>query len=179
MRKPEIERPGLNASRAISAPWKISSRLPNGSLTTIRSLTRRSSASARVAARDFDAGGFELCRDRIERRSVGHFPAEKGDTLPAGAVDDDALLAVVHAEGTRRSALVDPLKAEQPAGIFRPVFDAFGADADIAKGLNPGLSRHERSSRRKGKQACLILGLKQICQRNQRISTTAAPVLFI
>ena len=119
-------------------------------------------------ARDFRARSFELRGNRIERGSVGNLPAEKGDTLPTASVDDDALLAVVHAEGPVM-ALVDLLKTEQTTSIFRPVLDDFGADTDITQGLNPGLSRHERSSRRKtGIYRSLILGLKQIRQRNQR-----------
>ena len=138
MRKPEIARPGLNASDAVSAPWKISTRLPNGSFDTIRSLTWRSSASARVAARDLDAGRLEPRRDRIERCGVRHFPAEKADALAAGAIDDDALLAVVHAERDGLAALVDALQAEEAAGVFRPVLQTVGADADISQGLHGG-----------------------------------------
>src|SRR5262245_16168235 len=48
VRKPEMLRPGLNGSLAHSAPWNTSSRLPSGSEKAMRSLTRRSSASARV-----------------------------------------------------------------------------------------------------------------------------------
>src|SRR5262245_51705942 len=48
VRKPEMLRPGLTGSRAHSAPRNTSSRLPSGSEKAMRSLTRRSSASARV-----------------------------------------------------------------------------------------------------------------------------------
>src|SRR5262249_16591562 len=47
VRRPEMLRPGLNGSGVVSAPWKISSRLPAGSLSTIKSSTWRSPASAR------------------------------------------------------------------------------------------------------------------------------------
>jgi hypothetical protein len=37
--------------------------------------------------------------ERIERRGVGHFPAEERNPFAAVGIDQDALLAVVHSEG--------------------------------------------------------------------------------
>src|SRR5215471_7856371 len=105
VRKPEIERPGLNGSLVISAPWKISSRLPSGSASTSRSLTRRSSAGARAAG-DIDPGLLQPCCKAIERGGVGHLPAEERDALAAVFVDEHALLAVIHAQRQRFGAPV-------------------------------------------------------------------------
>ena len=98
VRKPEIERPGLNGSVAVSAPWKISSRLPSGSANTIRSLTRRSSASARAPRATCTPAFSSRAANRIERGGVRDLPAEEADALAAVLADDDALLAVVHAQ---------------------------------------------------------------------------------
>src|SRR4051812_19127462 len=74
------------------------------------------------------------CR-RIKRRGVGDFPAENADAFATICVDDDALLAVIHAERQHRSALVDPLQAEQPGPIGPPITQILGADADISQSL--------------------------------------------
>ena len=41
---------------------------------------------------------LELRRERVERGGVRDFPAEEADAFAAVGIDDDALLAVVHAE---------------------------------------------------------------------------------
>ena len=63
--------------------------------------------------RHFDSRVFEMRGKAIERCGIGHFPAEKPDPFAAVGIDDDALLAVVHAEGKRRARFVDALQAEQ------------------------------------------------------------------
>ena len=45
-----------------------------------------------------DPGGFQPGGERIELGCIGDFPAEEARTLRRRAVDDDALLAVVHPE---------------------------------------------------------------------------------
>ena len=125
----------MNGSDAISAPWKISNRLPSGSWQTIKSLTSRSSASAREPRATLVPACFEPRRQRIERSRVGDLPAEHADAVAAVRVDDDALLAVIHAERQRRARLVDALQAEQPGAIARPITQILGADADIAESL--------------------------------------------
>jgi hypothetical protein len=54
------------------------------------------------AARDLHIRCIELRRQRVKRSSVGHLPAEYIDALAAVGVNDDALLAVVHAKRNRR-----------------------------------------------------------------------------
>ena len=102
VRKPEMLRPGRNGSPATSPPWKASSRLPTGSANTMRSLTRRSSASARLPRATATPAAFEPRRERVERRRVGGFPAEEIGAAFGVGVDDHALLAVVHAQRERR-----------------------------------------------------------------------------
>ena len=41
-------------------------------------------------------------------------PAEERDALAAVGVDDDALLAVIHAEGEARARFIEALQAEKP-----------------------------------------------------------------
>src|SRR6266516_2191052 len=110
VRKPEIERPGLNGSLAVSAPWKISSRLPSGSESTTRSLTRRSSASARAAG-NLNPGPLQPRGKIIERGGVGDLPTEESDTLAAVFTDEHALLAIVHPQ---REAFAAPLDELHP-----------------------------------------------------------------
>src|ERR1700730_12620270 len=54
--------------------------------------------------RDFpahsDAGIFQALRQRGESRSVRDLPAEKTLPIRQAAIGDEALLAVIHAEGT-------------------------------------------------------------------------------
>src|SRR5262249_13623053 len=64
---------------------------------------------------------------------VGDLPAEEGDALPAVGVDHQALLAIVHAEGEARAALVDALQAEEIFAVARPVAHVLGANPDIAQ----------------------------------------------
>src|SRR5262245_53458251 len=132
VRKPEMLRPGLNGSVVVCAPWKISSRLPAGSLSTIKSSTWRSPASAR----NFGAGRLDARRYRVERRGVGDLPAEEGDALPAVGVHHEPLLAIIHAEGEARAALVDALQAEEVFAVARPVAHVLGANPDIAQRLD-------------------------------------------
>ena len=87
------------------------------------------------AARHLDLVFLQMRRDGVERRRIGDLPAEKADALAAVGGDDDALLAVVHAEGERRARLVDALQAEQARAVARPVGQILGAHADIAQSL--------------------------------------------
>ena len=50
------------------------------------------------AARHLGADFLKARRQRVERRSIRHLPAEEADALPAVGVHHQALLAVVHAE---------------------------------------------------------------------------------
>ena len=90
------------------------------------------------AAGDFDTAVVQMRREGVERRRVGGFPAEKADAFAAICIDDDALLAVVHAEGERGARFVDALQAEKAAAIARPVAQILGAYADIAQSLRSG-----------------------------------------
>ena len=99
------------------------------------------------AAGDLDPAVVQMRRQRVERGGVGGFPAEKTDALAAVGIDDEALLAVVHAEGERRARFVDALQAEQAAAIACPVAQILGAHADIAESLRSGsLRSHCRAS---------------------------------
>ena len=81
------------------------------------------------AARDLDAGAIEVRREPLERRGVGDLPAEEADAFAAVGLDDDALLAVVHAERERGAALVDGLQPKQPAAVRAPVVERLGANS--------------------------------------------------
>ena len=79
------------------------------------------------------AGLFEPRRIGVERGGVGDLPAEEADTLAAVLADDDALLAVVHAEREALGALVDQLHAEEAGPEVRPVLQRLGANADVSE----------------------------------------------
>src|SRR5262249_25141939 len=72
-------------------------------------------------------------RHGVERRGVGDLPAEEADALPAVGVDHEALLAIVHAEGKARAALVDALQTEEVFAIARPVAHVLAANPDVAQ----------------------------------------------
>src|SRR5262249_62177781 len=85
------------------------------------------------ATRHFDAGPFQMRGERIERRGMGHFPAVERGALVFIGVNDDALLAIVHAQRQRAAALLDKLHAEEARAIGRPVLEIAGADTDITE----------------------------------------------
>ena len=87
------------------------------------------------AARHRDAGLLKPPGDGIEGRRIRHLPAEEAQPFAAIRIDDDALLAVVHAEGHRARALVDALQPEHPAAVGAPVAQILGADSEITQRL--------------------------------------------
>ena len=54
-----------------------------------------------------NAGGFETGGERVKCRSVSDFPAEDLGTRFDGTVDEQALLAVIHAEGAHQAGPVN------------------------------------------------------------------------
>src|SRR5262249_18384450 len=80
-----------------------------------------------------DAGRVDARRHGVQRRGVGDLPAEEADALPAVGVDHEALLAIIHAEGEARAALVDALQAEEGFAVARPVAHVPGANPAIAQ----------------------------------------------
>ena len=60
-------------------------------------------------------------RQRIERRRVRHLEAEIALAIGERAIDDQPLLAVVHAERAAGVATLDHLHAEPVGGEVRPV----------------------------------------------------------
>src|SRR3984885_10102998 len=74
-------------------------------------------------------------RQRVERGGVGDLPAIKAYAFAGIGIDDQALLAVVHAERARGAAFVDKLHAEKTRRIGRPLVDIAGADPNIAERL--------------------------------------------
>ena len=88
------------------------------------------------AARDLHAGALRASPRAPPGGRVRDLPAEKADALPAVGVDDDALLAVVHAERHRGARLVDALQPEEVRAELRPVAELLGAKSDIAQCLH-------------------------------------------
>ena len=87
------------------------------------------------AARKRHACRFEASAERIERRTVGDFPAEELDARAAVVFDDHALLAVVHAKGNAGAAFVDKLKTQHARPVAAPIVEIGGVEADIAQRL--------------------------------------------
>ncbi len=67
------------------------------------------------------------------RRSTEPSHPTTASPASAAAVDDQALLAIVHAEGARLAAAVDLLHAEQPGRHLAPLVDLGRIDPDIAE----------------------------------------------
>ncbi len=88
------------------------------------------------AARDRHARLLEPGGKPVEGGGVGDFPAEEGDALTPILGDDDALLAVVHAQRKRFRAAVDELHAQKPGAEAGPVLERLCANADISEALN-------------------------------------------
>ena len=95
-----------------------------GDLTTVKSLN---TAAGRIAKGNYfsgttlvrhgrgfpphrDAGPFQARRQCIERRRVRDFPAKKTVPIRKPAIDNQALLSVVHAERTHLAAAINRLK---------------------------------------------------------------------
>src|SRR5262249_17763366 len=135
VRKPEMLRPGLNGSAVGCAPWEISSRLPAGSLSTIKSSAWRSPPGARGARANLVPAAARAGPPPhgVNARGGGAPPPEDADALPAVGVDHEPLLAIIHAEGEARAALVDALQAEEVFAVARPVAQVLGANPDIAQ----------------------------------------------
>src|SRR3954447_6281988 len=74
-------------------------------------------------------------RHPIQRRPVSNLPAEKATAISAVAVDDQPLLAVVHAQREAGAAAFDHLHAEQAGGELRPVRELVADNADISETL--------------------------------------------
>jgi hypothetical protein len=70
-----------------------------------------------------DAGLFQPRRQRIECRRVRNLPAEKTLSIHQSAVDDQALLPVVHAEGTHGAAAINRLKPKLADSKTGPVIE--------------------------------------------------------
>ena len=122
----EAERAGAKARDRPARPERIRCRL--GAVKNLEPVSERIVEHDQIldvpllgervgAAGDLDAAIVQMRRQRVERGGVGGFPAEKTDALAAVGIDDEALLAVVHAEGERRARFVDALQAEQAAAI--------------------------------------------------------------
>src|SRR6516162_8084209 len=137
VRKPEMLRPGLNGSAVVSPPWKISSRVAGGIVEHDQVFDVAAAGKRARAARNLGAGRLDARRHRVERRGVGDLPAEEADALPAVGVDHEPLLAIIHAEGEARAALVDALQAEEVFAVARPVAQVLGANPDIAQRFDP------------------------------------------
>ena len=87
------------------------------------------------AARNLHAACFQMRGQRVERRGIGDFPTVEGGTFVIVSLNDDPLLAIIHAQGERAAALVDELHAEEARAIGRPFVDILGTDADISQRL--------------------------------------------
>ena len=133
MRKPEIERPGLErvgrGFGAVKHFEPVADRIGENDQVLDAPLVGERAR----AARDFDAGFFEMRRQRVERGGVGDLPAVERRALVLVGMDDDALLPVVHAQSERAAALVDELHAEEAGAVSRPIVEILGADSDIAQ----------------------------------------------
>src|SRR6185369_4388204 len=82
---------------------------------------------------DRHAGFFQPRRQRIQRRAVGDLPAEEARTISQGAVDHDALLAVVHPACQQRVAALDRLQSDQAGPELPPVLAVISSEAGISQ----------------------------------------------
>ena len=136
MRKPEILRPGLNGSAVVSRAVEDFETIAGGIVEHDQVPDVPLVGERARAARNLGAGRLDPRRERVERGSVRDLPAEEADALAAVGIDHEPLLAIVHAEGEARTALVDTLQAEEVGAVGCPVAQILGANADIAQSLD-------------------------------------------
>ena len=82
-----------------------------------------------------DPGLLQPGGERVQRGGVRDLPAEEARALRHRAVDDDALLAVVHPERQQRGAALHRLQADQAGAELPPVVERGRAEPGIAQSL--------------------------------------------
>ena len=135
MRKPEIERPG--AERRIVDLGAVKCLQP----ITRWVVKRNQAANAPVVGErlrfgdDVNLGLFQPRREHVQRCRVGDLPAEETRPFRHRAVDDDALLAVVHPEGQQGGTALYCLQADQPGAELPPVVERSRVEPGISQSL--------------------------------------------
>jgi hypothetical protein len=72
---------------------------------------------------DRDASRLQPCSQCVESRRVGDLLTEKLLSVGKAAVEDEALLAIVHAEGPHGAATINRLEAKLAACKARPIVE--------------------------------------------------------
>ena len=161
VRKPEIERPGLNGVVVDLGAVKRLEPIAGG-------IAKRNQAAhaPRVGqrlrlGRDLDAGRFQPGGERVQRGGVRDLPAEEARAFAHRAVDHDALLAVVHPERQQRIAALDRLQADQAGAELPPVVQRIRPEARISQTqqCHPCLRRLLFAALLLGPNATRIFGL--------------------
>src|SRR5579871_2446581 len=80
-----------------------------------------------------DARLLQPSRQRIQRGGVFNLPSKILSPVRQGAVEHQALLAIIHAEGTRSTAAIDRFHAEAASGQRCPIVEPGRADAEITE----------------------------------------------
>ena len=104
---------------------------------------------------DVDLCLFQPCCQRRQRGGIRDLPAEETRAVRHRAVDDDALLAVVHPERQQRRAALDRLQADQPGPELPPIVQIGRAEPDISQSLH----RH---------RAPPLLSISSACSRSMK-----------
>jgi len=81
-------------------------------------------------------GLFQPRRERVQRCRVGNLPAEETRTVRHRAVDDDALLPVVHPECQQGRAALYRLQADQSGSELPPVVERGRSEPGISQSLH-------------------------------------------
>ncbi|MEY9474358.1 hypothetical protein ABH992_006757 [Bradyrhizobium yuanmingense] len=123
VRKPEIRRPGperlarkLRLAKSLQpVAGRVSERDQLGDMPLVSECARTSDHP--------DAMAFEPSCQLIQFDGRRNFPSHHRKASIAAAVDDQPLLAVVHAEGPHLAAAIDLLHAEQPGRHPAPLLE--------------------------------------------------------
>ena len=83
--------------------------------------------------RDLHAGLFQPGRQRIKRGAVCDLPAEEARPFAHRAVDDDALLAVIHPERQQRIAALHRLQPDEAGPELPPVLEVGRSEPGISQ----------------------------------------------
>ena len=133
MRKPEIERPGLNGVVVDLGAVERLEAIAAGIAKRNQAAHAAGIGKGLRLGRDLDSGRFKPGRELVQCCGVGDLPAEEARALRHRAVDHDALLAVVHPEGQQRIAPLDRLQADQPGPELPPVVERIRPEARITQ----------------------------------------------
>ena len=141
--------PARTALADVSAPWKASSLVPAGSAKAMPPRTPRSAA---VAAGSRSTATLAASSRPASASSAAASSTSQPNTFCAVSSrgDDDALLAVVHAELECAARALDQLQPEELRSVLGPIVHFVGSQAGVSERAHCRAEGHGACSCRSG-----------------------------